>query len=106
MFNWNIPRFEQEEVPLRDRVREWEQDEQRKMDQERLARLGNRRNLDHLKRGDQKAAETDTEQAVDNEHSESSNQNRLNEDGYVNRLGDGVNETPDVAPFKMRSIIG
>jgi hypothetical protein len=35
IFAWNTPRFEQEEVSLRDQVRNWEQDEARKMEQER-----------------------------------------------------------------------
>jgi hypothetical protein len=92
-FGWNLPRFEHEEVSLRDRVREWEQDEQRKMEQERLARQGRRRNLDHLKRGDQNATETATDQAADEDHSWSSDQNRLNEERCVRRLREDVEET-------------
>jgi hypothetical protein len=88
VFNWGIPRFEQEEVSLRDRIREWEQDEQCKMEQERLVRQGSRRNLDHLKRGDQKAAETATDQADGSDDFGSSDQNRLNEE----RLGKDVDE--------------
>jgi hypothetical protein len=82
---------DREEVSLRDRIRELEQDEQRKMEQERQATQGNRRNLDHLKRGDQQSAETGIGQVgqVDgSEGSGSNDQSRLNEERGANKLGE------------------
>jgi hypothetical protein len=60
--------YAREEVSLRDQIREWEQDEQRKMEQERQATSGIRRNLDHLKRGDQQPIETETGRGMKSDH--------------------------------------
>jgi hypothetical protein len=55
------------EVPLREQIREWEQDEQRKMEQERQALRGARRNLDHLKRGDLRSSDEEMDQSSGSE---------------------------------------
>jgi hypothetical protein len=53
VFAWNTPRTlpgeENAASRLRDEVREWERDEQLKMEQERLGRQGARWTLDHLR---------------------------------------------------------
>jgi hypothetical protein len=79
--------YVREEVSLRDQICEWEQDEQRKMEQERQATQGIRRNLDHLKRGDQQ--ETETGQ-IDGGRGDSgeTDWNRLNEERSAYRLGE------------------
>jgi hypothetical protein len=60
IFAWNTPRTlageEDAALRLRDQIREWERDEQQKMEQERRDRQGARRTLDHLHRGDQTRA--------------------------------------------------
>jgi hypothetical protein len=63
------------------------------MEQERLVSQGHRRNLDHLKLGDQQSVETETDQAADEDHSVSSDQNRLNEERGANGLGEEVEGT-------------
>jgi hypothetical protein len=63
------------------------------MEQERHTDHGNqghRRNLDHLKRGDQNAAETANDQAGGSEESGSSDQNRLIEWRSANALGEDI----------------
>jgi hypothetical protein len=94
-FNGEIPRFECEDevVSLRNRIRDWERDEQRKMEQERLASQGHGRHLDYLIRGDQQSVETETDQAADEDHSVSPDQNRLHEGQCVDRLGEDVDGT-------------
>jgi hypothetical protein len=70
-------------VSLLDRVRAWKQNEMQQIEQEHLARQGNRRNLDHLKRGDQRDEGAAFVQAAENDHSENveeSDRNRLNEE--------------------------
>jgi hypothetical protein len=58
------------------------------MEQERHERQGNRRNLDHLKRGDQQSVGTETDQADGSEDSGNNDQNRLDEERCANRLED------------------
>jgi hypothetical protein len=76
-------------VPLREQIREWEQDEQRKMEQERQALRGARRNLDHLKRGDLRASDEEMDQSSGSEDSGSDDQDFLNERRCANSLKEG-----------------
>jgi hypothetical protein len=73
------PAYLPREASLRDRIREWEQDEQRKMEQERQILRGARRNLDHLKRGDLRSSDEEMDQSSGSEDSGSDDQNFLNE---------------------------
>jgi hypothetical protein len=75
-------------VPLREQIRAWEQDEQRKMEQERQALCGTRRNLDHLKRGDLRSSDEEMYQSSEGEDPGSSNQEFLNDERCANRWGE------------------
>jgi hypothetical protein len=100
-FDWTTPSFEQEEVSLRGRVRAWEQDEKQKMEQERLVKQGNRRNLDHFKRGDHGTEDASSDQAAENGHSEGIEgivRNRLNEKRRWDQVGDGAEITRRLTP--------
>jgi hypothetical protein len=73
------------EMPLREQIREWEQDEQRKMEQERQSLRGARRNLDHLKRRDLRSSDEEMDQSSESEDSDSNAQNFLNNERCANR---------------------
>jgi hypothetical protein len=95
-FAWNTPIFEQEKMPLRDRVRFWEQDELRKMEQERLAKKKARQALECFGRNVRGPDGMDSEQVDATDHTRSvgdTDQDRVNRGWRGSATEEGLNDT-------------